>query len=720
MAILKDVDGNLVETSTDPVKFVVSGVTASTTTVCSAGGTATMTVRSTTRTGNISVWCSLIIGTVTSNSEIIQLAAIPIPEPAKIRLTCNKSELTADGNSGMLVRAGLTDMNGNELGFGNNMITFNIEGEGNIVSGTETLKTAYVQANAGTAEINVKSTTIAGDMRITTGCDSVDSGSMTFKTRAGTAVKLVCEPELNSITADGISKTTIRARVKDYHDNTVQSYSGNVTFSVTGPGIIITPVVVPVMNGTAESIVRSQVSIGTITVTVSGSGLITGTGKLFTSNSDETGVVIELNPVQIHSGETADVTVKIVDKTGNVIPVSHDVNLSGIGSFSMKNVVTSLLTGTTVVAYTGTIAGEIPITCTVPGLDPCTIIASVLSSTQIAGVNIKVSTPSYAPGIINVVLSGNDKHGNNVDSYAGKILLKIFNKNTGEIVFSSQVVINNGSLQLPLFVRSPGVYTFETTDGSLPVTSENTVLAMNRTRNNSVQLFMPQGTVKVFISSGVFDNDTIVELVRYSDTAAVELIVRDKNGIKTGFELNGTDKLMLSMPYSDVDNDGIVDGTTVREENLRLWQFDNDNWQLVTTANTYSACSVPDNQQNIVTVPVTKPGIYQLMGISTDPQIFNPVVYPTPFMTTAVISFELGSQADIIVNIFTLSGRLVRVIRTQLTNPVIAGNKQLVSMNFDGCDDTGKPISSGVYIYKIIVQNDNIKYSKTGKLIKAQ
>jgi len=80
--------------------------------------------------------------------------------------------------------------------------------------------------------------------------------------------------------------------------------------------------------------------------------------------------------------------------------------------------------------------------------------------------------------------------------------------------------------------------------------------------------------------------------------------------------------------------------------------------------------------------------------------------YPNPFTTHTDFYFEQnqnGGMFDIQVQIYTISGKLVRTLQsTQL----IEGNRSS-AIPWDGLDDYGDKLGKGVYMYKLRVRNQN-------------
>ena len=69
--------------------------------------------------------------------------------------------------------------------------------------------------------------------------------------------------------------------------------------------------------------------------------------------------------------------------------------------------------------------------------------------------------------------------------------------------------------------------------------------------------------------------------------------------------------------------------------------------------------------------------------------------YPNPFNPVTTIVFNLGKPTRVSLRIYDAGGRLVR---TLLEEPRGAGRHRLV---WDGCDDSGRGVASGVYLYRL-------------------
>ena len=91
--------------------------------------------------------------------------------------------------------------------------------------------------------------------------------------------------------------------------------------------------------------------------------------------------------------------------------------------------------------------------------------------------------------------------------------------------------------------------------------------------------------------------------------------------------------------------------------------------------------------------------------------------YPNPFTTNTAFFFEhnqLCSNLEVQVQIFTVSGKLVKTINREVYNECYRSDE----ITWDGRDDYGDQLAKGVYIYRLSVTNpDNEKAEKLEKLV---
>ena len=69
--------------------------------------------------------------------------------------------------------------------------------------------------------------------------------------------------------------------------------------------------------------------------------------------------------------------------------------------------------------------------------------------------------------------------------------------------------------------------------------------------------------------------------------------------------------------------------------------------------------------------------------------------YPNPFNPTTTISYDLPEQAQVTLSVYDLLGKKIKTLVNQSQD---AGNNIAV---WDGTDEFGRPVSAGVYLYRI-------------------
>lgn len=69
--------------------------------------------------------------------------------------------------------------------------------------------------------------------------------------------------------------------------------------------------------------------------------------------------------------------------------------------------------------------------------------------------------------------------------------------------------------------------------------------------------------------------------------------------------------------------------------------------------------------------------------------------YPNPFNANTIISFRLNRRNWVKLEIFNIAGQKIKVL---LNQEKLGGSHQVV---WDGIDSTGRPVSSGIYFYKL-------------------
>lgn len=162
-------------------------------------------------------------------------------------------------------------------------------------------------------------------------------------------------------------------------------------------------------------------------------------------------------------------------------------------------------------------------------------------------------------------------------------------------------------------------------------------------------------------------------------------------------------------------DDGEVSGKKMLEETLRIYVLDGvrNRWNKVG--------GTVDPVGNCVSVNLKHFSVYCIMGESSEAElaIENVANYPNPMTEGTVFTFELTRSARVKLEIYTVSGRLVK--RYPEGEVLDAGYNEIPEdSTWDGTNENLEELSSGVYLYKITAKPDSDEgsaVSKTGKVI---
>jgi hypothetical protein len=130
-------------------------------------------------------------------------------------------------------------------------------------------------------------------------------------------------------------------------------------------------------------------------------------------------------------------------------------------------------------------------------------------------------------------------------------------------------------------------------------------------------------------------------------------------------------------------------------------------WDEVSTRN---QAREPEYPEDFLGLYVQK---FDVQPMGTDPGAVTPAIltlsqnYPNPFNPETTISFDLAEQVPVTLGIYNLKGQLVRSL---IHETKAQGQHSIV---WNGMDENGRPVSSGIYFYKIRAG----KYSSSRKMV---
>ncbi|MDW5290459.1 type IX secretion system sortase PorU [Formosa sp. PL04] len=202
----------------------------------------------------------------------------------------------------------------------------------------------------------------------------------------------------------------------------------------------------------------------------------------------------------------------------------------------------------------------------------------------------------------------------------------------------------------------------------------------------------------------------------------VNLFMNDENFV-TGGITNESPSLLVKLE----DENGINTASGIGHDIVAIIDGDETNPYVL---NDYYQTEIDDYQRGVVTYPFRdlEPGLHTLSVKAWDVYnnssvseiqfvvydeneslvISNVLNYPNPFVNYTEFWFNHNSSGplDVSIQIFTVSGKLVRTINGQ-TNVLANGGSSSLSRDivWDGRDDFGDKIGKGVYVYKLKVKS---------------
>jgi hypothetical protein len=98
--------------------------------------------------------------------------------------------------------------------------------------------------------------------------------------------------------------------------------------------------------------------------------------------------------------------------------------------------------------------------------------------------------------------------------------------------------------------------------------------------------------------------------------------------------------------------------------------------------------------------------------IGIDPVAFSNSLdnaYPNPFNPTTTIKYTIANRGNVSLKIYNAAGQLVRTLVNEVQSPQATA----FSKTWNGLNDQGQPVSSGVYFYKLTTTN----FTQTKKMV---
>ncbi len=348
-------------------------------------------------------------------------------------------------------------------------------------------------------------------------------------------------------------------------------------------------------------------------------------------------------------------------------------------------------------------------------------------------------------GLSYAKLSGEvtDELGNVITNYNGKIVTTIYDKDIqretlandgvqlsgeliklnyktlGEVIFRGQATVTNGQFEIDFIVPKDVGIPVGTGKASFYAFDESTITDKTGASLNTVQI------------GGINENaeeDNIGPVIN--------LFMNDENFVSGGIT-NESPTLLAKLE----DGNGINTASGIGHDIVAIIDGDevnpivlNDYYVTDLDVYTSGSLSFPlrDLEPGLHTLTLKAWDVYnnsstselQFMVFDENESLVidNVLNYPNPFVNYTEFWFNHNSSEvlDVSVQIFTITGKLVRTLNGQTTG---VGSKSTASVSrdivWDGRDDFGDRIGKGVYVYKLKVRSEttNKTAEKIEKLV---
>ena len=83
-------------------------------------------------------------------------------------------------------------------------------------------------------------------------------------------------------------------------------------------------------------------------------------------------------------------------------------------------------------------------------------------------------------------------------------------------------------------------------------------------------------------------------------------------------------------------------------------------------------------------------------NLDIDEIVFSTNNFPNPFNPYTTIKFSIGEVGNVVLNVYNVRGQRVRTLQNEHREP---GHHSVI---WDGTDDYGRAMSSGIYFYRIV------------------
>lgn len=343
-----------------------------------------------------------------------------------------------------------------------------------------------------------------------------------------------------------------------------------------------------------------------------------------------------------------------------------------------------------------------------------------VATTKVNGHDVIQGQPDTLRALMPVALEGvvTDTLGNPLTNFNGKVFVTVFDKaqnlqtlgqDPGSIIrnfkaqrnilFKGSAQVSNGSFKVNFIVPKDINYTYG--KGKISYYAENGTPLDAAGGDENIVIGGNSGIVKddtppvvqaflntdAFAFGGITDNNPKV-LVKCSDDYGMNVtgtsIGHDLTAVLDG---NVLETLVLNEFYESAQGDARKGQAIYPLRNLSAGRhtLQVKGWDVANNSG--------DGFTEFVVAESGKAALAHVLN------------YPNPFTTNTYFQFEhnlAGQVLDVQVNIFSVSGRLVKTIQQTVLNN--DGYRVSSEIQWDGNDEYGDPLARGVYLYRVKVR----------------
>ncbi|MGC1204692.1 MAG: type IX secretion system sortase PorU [Flavobacteriaceae bacterium] len=297
-------------------------------------------------------------------------------------------------------------------------------------------------------------------------------------------------------------------------------------------------------------------------------------------------------------------------------------------------------------------------------------------------------------------------------------LIKLDFTTLGEIIFRGQASVTNGQFEFDFVVPK---------DIGIPVGFGKVSFYA---KNEQLLLDQSGASLNTVRIGGINENAAEDNI-----GPVISLYMNDENFVSGGIT-NESPTLLAKME----DENGINTASGIGHDIIAIIDGDETNPIVL---NDYYQTEVDDYKKGVLSFPFRdlEPGLHtltlkawdvynnssiseiQFIVFDQDQELVinNVLNYPNPFVNYTEFWFNHNSSEplDVSIQIFTVSGKLVRTLNGQTTGGIKSTSSLSRDIVWDGRDDFGDKIGKGTYIYKMTVQSNllNKKVEKIEKLV---